>query len=76
MSTHIETKHKLKSIYDVNTFEELINNCTLCDEDKELMRLHYLKGKDFNFIADTLGFSESTIKRRHRKALSKLNKML
>lgn len=75
-SQHIEAKHKLKSIYDVKTFEDLLDSCVLTEEDKTIIKLHYLKGKDFGFIADDLGFAESTIKRRHRKILSKLNKML
>lgn len=76
MSEHIETKHKIQNIYSVKTFEELLENCTLTEDDKTIMRLYYLKGKDLRFIADELGFAESTIKRRHKKILSKLNKML
>lgn len=75
-SEHIETRRKLRSIYSVNTFEQLIESCVLTDEDKSILRLHYLKGKDFRFIGDELGFSERTIRRRHQKILSKLNKML
>ena len=74
-SEHIETRRKLRSIYDVSTFEQLVESCVLTDEDKSILRLHYLKGKDFRFIGNALGFSEVTIKRRHRKILSKLNKM-
>ena len=76
MSEHIETRKQIQNIYSVKTFEELLENCILTEDDKTLMRLHYLKGCDFRFIGDTLGFSESTIKRRHKKILQKLNKML
>jgi RNA polymerase sigma factor (sigma-70 family) len=75
MSEHIDTRRKIQDISSVKTFEELLENCILTDEDKMLMRLHYLNGKDFRFIGDSLGFSESTIKRRHKKILQKLNKM-
>lgn len=75
-SDHIETRRKLRDIYDVRTFEQLIESCVLTDEDKSILRLHYLKGQDFGFIADNLGFSERTIRRRHQKILSKLNKMI
>lgn len=75
MSEHIDTQRKIQDISSVKTFEELLENCILTDEDKMLMRLHYLNGKDFRFIGDSLGFSESTIKRRHKKILQKLNKM-
>lgn len=76
MSEHINTKHKLKEICEVKTFEDLLNSCTLTEEDKTIIRLHYLKGKDLAYIADILGFSESTIKRRHKKILIKLNKII
>ena len=76
MSEHIETRRKLKDIYSIQNFEDLLESCTLTEEDKTILRLHYLKGKDFRFIADELGYSESTIKRHHKKILSKLNNML
>lgn len=76
MSEHIETRRKLKCIYSIQSFEDLLENCILTEDDKTILRLHYLKGKDFCFIADELGYSESTIKRHHKKILSKLNNML
>ena len=69
-------RRHIKGICSVQTFEELLESCILTDEDKELLRLHYLKGKDFRYIGDMLGYSESTIKRRHRKILSKFVKLL
>lgn len=76
MSEHIETRRKLKDIYSIQNFEDLLESCILTEEDKTILRLHYLKGKDFRFIADELGYSESTIKRHYKKILSKLNNML
>lgn len=76
MSEHIETRRKIKNIYDIKTLNELLDNCVLTEEDKTIMTLHYLKGKDFRYIADELGFAESTIKHHHKKILSKLNHML
>lgn len=73
-SDHINTKKKIKSIYSVKTFEELLQSCVLTEEDKMIMRMIYLKGKSLSFIADELGFSESTIKRKHKTILSKLSK--
>lgn len=76
MSDHIETRRKLKSIYDVRTFEDLLECCVLTDEEKELLKLYYLRGKDLGYIADMLGYSESTIKRKHQKALTKIHKLI
>lgn len=75
-SEHVKTRNKIKEIANITTFNELIDACTLTEEDKELLRLHYLQGKDFKYIGDKLGFAESTVKKRHRKALQKLNKIL
>ena len=76
MSDHIETRRKLRSIYDVRTFEDLLGCCMLTDEEKELLKLHYLRGKDLGYIADMLGYSESTIKRKYQKALTKIHKLI
>ena len=75
MSTHLDTRKRLEAIPSVRRFDDLLNESTLSDEDKEILRLHYLKGKDFRYIGDTLGYAEITIKKRHVKALSKLSKL-
>lgn len=76
VTEHIRTRNRLKSIPLVSTFEELIESCTLSDVDKEILRLHYLKEKDFRYIGDVLGFSEAAVKQRHRKALKKLSAII
>lgn len=76
MTSHIQARAKLKEICLVTAFEDLLDLCTLSDIDKEILRLHYLKEKDFRFIGDELGFSESAIKQRHRKALKKLGNII
>lgn len=75
-SEHIKTRSKVKEIASITTFNELLDACTLTREDKEILKMHYLQGKDFRYIGDMLGFAESTVKKRHRKALQKLNKIL
>ena len=76
MSKHIETRNKLKGIASISSFTDLLNTSTLSDEDKILLQLHYLQGKDFRYIGDMLGYAESTIKHRHRKILAKLSQLL
>lgn len=75
MSSHLDTRRKLKAIPNVSRFDDLLDQSTLTCEDKEILRLHYLMGKDFRYIGDTLGYAEVTIKKRHAKALSKLNNL-
>lgn len=76
MTAHIETRRKLKDISLVSDFEHLLSLCTLSEEDKEILRLHYIHGKDFRFIGDSLGYAERTIKARHKRALRKLSDAL
>ena len=76
MSKHIETRHKVEEIASISSFNSLLEKSTLSDTDKSIVRLHYIEGKDFCYIGDMLGFSESTIKKRHRKILNKLSKLL
>lgn len=72
MTKHIETRRKIQGISELDTFEGLLNRSTLSTTDKEILRMHYLEEKSLQFIGDALGFSEITIKQRHRKALRKL----
>lgn len=76
MSKHIETRKKVKEIADISSFTSLLNSSTLSDTDKQILRFHYIQHKDFRYIGDMLGYSESAIKRRHKMALQKLNKIL
>lgn len=75
MSSHLDTRRKFKAIPNVSRFDDLLDQSTLTCEDKEILRLHYLMGKDFRYIGDTLGYAEVTIKKRYAKALSKLNNL-
>lgn len=76
MTEHIETRNKVKGIVEIQTFSELLNKCILSDEEREIMKLHYLSGKNFSYIGDLLGYSESSIKKKHKKILKKLNKII
>lgn len=77
MSTkNVETRNKLKSIPKVSTFMELVEACTLSDTDKRIIKMYYLEHKTLSYIADTMGYSESNIKKRHAKILNKMSKLL
>lgn len=66
----------LKEIAEIDVFEKILSSSTLSELDKSIFRLHYLEDKDFTYIADELGYSESGIRKRHWKALKKLRKIL
>lgn len=61
---------------DLQSFSELLDRCILSSEDRKLLELHYLEDKDLRYIGDLLGYSEGTIKKRHRKALKKIKQVL
>lgn len=76
MTEHIETRRKIKEIADISSFNELLEKTLLSDEEKSLLQLHYIQSKDFRYIGDMLGYSESTIKKKHKKILKKISKVL
>lgn len=76
MSAHIDARRKLKQVELVQDFEHLLSLCTLSEVDKEIMRMHYIHQKDFRYIGDMLGFSETAIKARHKEAVRKISKAL
>lgn len=76
VSTHIETRRKLQAVPLVSSFEEILASVTLSDEDKEILRRHYIKGQDFRLIGDSMGYAERTIKSRHKAALRKISAAL
>lgn len=75
-SEHIKAKHRLREISDIAAFRSLMDRCTLCDDDKTILSLIYLRGKSMDFVADDLGISYSTAKRYHARALKKIKQFL
>lgn len=76
MTRHIATRNKLKSIALREQFETLLARTTLKDDEKTILRMHYMEHKEFDFIADMMGYSEWTAKRKHKEALVKLSSIL
>lgn len=71
----IVTRKKLKQISSVKDFESLIEQTMLSEEEKKILWLHYKEQKTMAFIADELGMSEITVKKKHSKMLMKIGKM-
>ena len=69
------TRKKLKQIESVKDFEDLLNQTMLSEEDKTILRMHYKEQKSLMYIADFLGMSEISVKKKHRKILLKIGKM-
>ena len=70
----MKTRNKLKDIGSVRDLESLINEVVLSEEEKQILLLHYREQKTLLYIADILGMSEATIKRKHKRLLLKIGK--
>lgn len=70
-----KTRKKLKQISSVKDFESLMEQTMLSEEEKKILWLHYKAQKTMAFIADELGMSETTVKKKHSKMLMKIGKM-
>lgn len=76
MTENVNTKHRIKQIDTVKNFRDLLDSSMLSDTEKEILTLHYVKDKDFGFIADELGLSRAAIYKKHSKCLKKLKKLI
>ena len=76
MTKHMEIKEKVKSINEKATFNGILENSMLSEREKILMRMHYIDKHDFNFIADTLGYSKTGILRMPKRRLAKIESLL
>lgn len=76
MGYNKDVQHSIKDITDIQTFEGLLDSLMISEEDKTIMRFHYIEEKSFAFIADELGYSESWIKKKHLRIIRKVSKIL
>ena len=71
-----DTRKKLKQMSSVrdfeSLFESLMEQTMLSEEEKKILWLHYKDQKTMAFIADELGMSEPTVKKKHSKLLMKI----
>lgn len=71
-SEHIEHKHKAQSVSRRSDLLTAISEANLDDTDRQILTMFYVQGKPFGYIADTLGYSQRQIVRRHKTALTKI----
>lgn len=76
VTEHIKIRRKVKKIATVEDFYKLLDTVILSDEEKELLKMHYIANRDFRYIGDRLGYAEITIKKKHQKALRKMGDIL
>lgn len=74
MTEHVKIKRKLKE--DIKTFDDMMRCKYLSEEEKQLAMMIYIDRKDYRLIGDTIGISESTVKKRHKDLIKKISKIL
>lgn len=76
MTENIRTRRAIINIADIKTFRELLDSCTLSDEEKQIMEMHYIDKKTYAYIADALGYAEITVAKKHSRIISKLSRII
>lgn len=74
--TNKEVKHKIQGIGDIRTFKQLLERLMVTDEDKQILTMIYVEHKTLAYIADIMGYSEATIKNRHKRCLRLIAKII
>ena len=70
-----KTRRRLKQIETIEQFENILNKIMLFNEERMILTLHYKEQKSLTYIADELGMSEATVKRKHKKLLMKIGRL-
>ena len=76
MTHHLQTKHKLQQIPSKMEFNSLLEECMLSDKEKLLMKMYYVERKDFDYIADELGYSKAGIIKMHQRILKRIEALI
>lgn len=76
MTRHMEIKQKVKSINEKTAFNAILDNSMLSEKEKTMMKMYYIEKHDFDFIADTLGYSKIGVLKMHKRVLQKIESLL
>lgn len=73
---NVDTRNALNAIPKKSDLKDLLDAVNINDQDREIMRMRYEEQKTWDYIADVLGYSISSVKRRHGKILDKICKII
>lgn len=71
-----ENQKKVKRNGSVEEFNDLLERTMLSTEEKQILILYYKEQKTLTYIADFLGMSEITVKRKHKKVIDENRKIV
>lgn len=60
------------NISSKSDFNDLLESILFTDEEKKIMKMIYVDGKEQSYISDMLGLSLSAVNKKHRKILRKI----
>ncbi|MCQ2220060.1 MAG: hypothetical protein MJZ12_01630 [Prevotella sp.] len=69
---HMATRDALRSISSKEELINIIDRAALSEEEEYIIREHYLEHRNLSVIADFIGYSISSTKRKHKDALAKI----
>lgn len=75
-SDHLSTRSALRQISTRDELIDVIERAALSEEEEYILIEHYLNHKNLSVIADFIGYSISSTKRKHKEALSKISGVL
>lgn len=64
------------SLADRNEINDVLSRIILTERQHTIFEMKYIKGKDINFIADTIGLSSYAVDKELRKIRAKIAKAL
>lgn len=64
------------SLADRNEVDNVLSRIILTERQYTIFEMKYIKGKDINFIADTVGLSSYAVDKELRKIRAKIAKAL
>lgn len=69
---HVERRHTINAVSKREDLVQAIDSANIEDIDREILKMHYIQGKTWGYIADIKGYSIRQIVRRHKMALVKI----
>lgn len=76
MTDHIKVRKKLKQIPTKIEFNSLLDSIILSEKEKRLMQMFYIEQKDFDYIADVLGYTKAGVIKMHQRILKRIEALI
>ena len=72
MTDHISRKHQAEDIESRQVIRDAIDAAALDDVEREILRMRHLEYRSLGTIAGLMGYSQSQISRKYKRALVKM----